>query len=226
MAKVDKSLFRDWNNGEKINEQEFERERELLRVAINDNYDRLANKYDKESVDALLGELRGPGWSQSINVKSNYDLIQELFQTRYTKEETDSFLQAKADKTTTYTKEAVNDLLDTLKGLGHGGESLASLKQEIENLNAIYSTDAERVAAINDVIKQFEIADEDLETLIENKANRSDVYTKPEVYNRQETYSKQEVNAIATLNTTEFVDGGSFLDTYSSQSATIDGGEF
>ncbi len=41
-----------------------------------------------------------------------------------------------------------------------------------------------------------------------------------------DVYTKGEVDAIVSLPNTEFLDGGSFLDTYSSQTATVDGGEF
>lgn len=39
-------------------------------------------------------------------------------------------------------------------------------------------------------------------------------------------YQKQEVNAMQALQTSNIVDGGSFLDTYGSQSGVLDGGAF
>lgn len=67
--------------------------------------------------------------------------------------------------------------------------NIVELKQRLDDLDSIYSTDSERIAAVNDVINQFEIADEDLEALINNKANKTDVYTKTETYTRTQTRS-------------------------------------
>lgn len=51
-------------------------------------------------------------------------------------------------------------------------------------------------------------------------------YQKSETYSNQQTYSKQEVNTIASLKISQIIDGGSFLDTYGSQSGVVDGGVF
>lgn len=67
--------------------------------------------------------------------------------------------------------------------------NVLELKQRLDELDNVYSTDSERIAAINDVINQFEIADDDLEVLINNKANKSDVYTKIETYTQTQTRS-------------------------------------
>lgn len=125
-----------------------------------------------------------------------------------------------------YTEVEINDIVNGLKGLGYSGDTLTSLKNRIDNLNTIYSTDAERLAAIADVISQFQIADNDLKVVIENKANKVDVYTKAEAYNKQEVYARQEVNALLSIPDTQFIDGGSFLDVYTSTSGKIDGGVF
>lgn len=61
------------------------------------------------------------------------------------------------------------------------------------------------------------IIGEDLSVIrqgIDTKANKEDVYT------------KGDIDGMTTIPHTEFLDGGSFLDTYSSQTATVDGGEF
>jgi ABC-type oligopeptide transport system substrate-binding subunit len=44
--------------------------------------------------------------------------------------------------------------------------------------------------------------------------------------NKEEVYTKGEIDAIGSLPHTEFLDGGSFLDTYSSLTGSVDGGEF
>lgn len=58
---------------------------------------------------------------------------------------------------------------------------LVTLQTELDALDSTFSTDAERVAAIVDVINQFQIADDDLEALIVNKADKSNVYTKQQI---------------------------------------------
>lgn len=43
MARINPSTFRNWNNGETMNEADYEKEREMLYVAINDSQDQLDN---------------------------------------------------------------------------------------------------------------------------------------------------------------------------------------
>ncbi|TCO79133.1 hypothetical protein [Marinisporobacter balticus] len=93
----------------------------------------------------------------------------------------------KSDKANTYTQANVDDLLSAIEGVGYTTETLMSLKALINNtqnqlntLNDTFSTDAERIKAINDVINQFEIADTNINAMLKNKANKTDVYTKSE----------------------------------------------
>jgi hypothetical protein len=138
MAKIDEMILRDWQDRDTMTAYELKREREILRTAINDNFSRIlgmpADHYDKETIDTLLDELKGNG----------------------------------------YTNESIMSVKNMFDGL----------QTQIDNLNQTYSTDAERIQAINDVINQFEIADNDLESLILSKANKADVYTKTESNNK------------------------------------------
>jgi hypothetical protein len=84
-----------------------------------------------------------------------------------------------------YTEAEMDNTLAILKGAGYSGDTLVGLKTlitglqtQISNLNTTYSTDAERISAVNSAIAQFQLADGELTTLINNKANVADVYTK------------------------------------------------
>lgn len=184
MARIPESIFNNWFNGNKIHAEDYKKEREILRTAINDNYDRLMEKYDKLDVDSLLDTLKGEGWTGELTLKRHEDLIQGIFLDYYDKVDADSLLEEKADKANTYTKSEVDDSL--------------GLKADKD-----------------DVYSKVESDD-----LLDQKPNREEVYTK------EYTYSKNEVDEKATLQTTEFIDGGSFLDKYTSQTAKIDGGVF
>lgn len=178
MGRITDVIFRNWNNGETMNEADYEQEREIIRVAINDNYDRLLERYTKTEVDTLLASL------DAKTVDNNSKLEQHKASSDhdgryYTETEIDAFLATrdaeidlKADKSTTYTKTEVDDAL----GLRY----------------TKIATDA----------------------LLLQKADK------------ELTYTKGEVNALLTLGDTEFLDGGSFLDKYTSSTGTIDGGVF
>lgn len=66
MAKVDQSSLRDWNNGEVMTEAEYEKALELLRVAINDNFDRLVKNFK------VLNEDGSIAVTQSLNTAINF----------------------------------------------------------------------------------------------------------------------------------------------------------
>lgn len=74
----------------------------------------------------------------------------------------------------------VNTLQNTLN---QNSASITSLQNQINALNNTYSTDAERVQAITDVVNAYKIADGNLETLITNKVDKGNVYTKEEINN-------------------------------------------
>src|SRR5690554_1269762 len=111
MARIPESIFQNWFNGNKIHAEDYKKEREILRKAINDNYDRLVEKYDKLDVDSLLDVLKGEGWTEDLNLKRHEDLIQVIFTDFYDKVDTDMLLGEKADKSDTYTKTEVDDSL-------------------------------------------------------------------------------------------------------------------
>ena len=126
MSRIDPSVFRNWNDGDIMHESDYEQERQILYTAINDNYDRLLQKYDKTEVDALLNALKGAGWTNAITIKGNYDLIQSIIATYATDADVDAIratLQAQIDAHTSaiadrYTKaetDAIKDDLDSRK---------------------------------------------------------------------------------------------------------------
>lgn len=65
MAKIDTTIFRNWNNGDTMREADYEREREIIRTAINDTDDRITNHKDeaelghpdKSVTERKLGDL-------------------------------------------------------------------------------------------------------------------------------------------------------------------------
>jgi hypothetical protein len=126
MSRIDPSVFRNWNDGDIMHESDYEQERQILYTAINDNYDRLVQKYDKTEVDALLNAMKGAGWTSAITIKGNYDLIQNILNTMATDVEVDAVraaLQSQIDAHTDaiadrYTKaetDAIKDDLDNRK---------------------------------------------------------------------------------------------------------------
>lgn len=148
-----------------------------------------SNTYTKTEVNSKESNLQNQIDSNDTDIANlqNEDIN---LQAQITSNDNDiSALQAgKSDKANTYTESDVDNLLSVIKGEGYTVETLMSLKNlinglqtQVDTLNNTFSTDTERIQAINDVINQFEIADNNLNTLIENKANKSDVYTKGQV---------------------------------------------
>lgn len=71
MGKINAQTLRDWNNGETMFEADYESEREIIRTAVNDNFDRLIKKF--EVVDAA-GVTKG---TQDLDTAINYLRFQE-----------------------------------------------------------------------------------------------------------------------------------------------------
>jgi hypothetical protein len=234
MARIVDNTFKDWKDNDLVRSSDYKQEREIIRVALNDNYDRLLKKYDKEEIDGFLSSIKGNGWTIQT-IKDNYDMIQDILETHYPADvievklsdmmdlltSGDSNLQAQVDdnradinslqvnfatknelNTETQQLQGLSDQqgnrLDTYEGRLTSAEldindrytkaqtdaKVTYVQSQIDNLNDVYSTDAERIAAINNIINQFEIADDDLASLIQNKANVSDVYSQAEVEQR------------------------------------------
>lgn len=100
-----------------------------------------------------------------------------------------------------YTETEIDSFLNALKGLGYSDETLSDLQSQIDNLNNIYSTDQERIQAINDVIAQYEAADSDLQALINNKAEITALENLAGVGRTTETV-KGNADDIASLTST------------------------
>jgi hypothetical protein len=59
MAKINDGTLKDWKNGDKLTSDLYEADREILRVAINDNHDRNSRlEVDKPDQDKRL-----PTWN-------------------------------------------------------------------------------------------------------------------------------------------------------------------
>ena len=91
--------------------------------------------------------------------------------------------KSSADHDGRYYTEAEIDTFEAAMQLlvNQNAANLVSVQNQINALDDIYSTDAERAAAIAATIAAFELADDDLEALVNGKANASDVYTKAEI---------------------------------------------
>lgn len=91
MARIESTVLKNWLDGNVVTATEYKQEREILRVAINDNYDRLVQKYDKTEVDTLLASLQEEvdaveGRATSLETRMN--TAENGIANRYTKEET------------------------------------------------------------------------------------------------------------------------------------------
>ncbi|MCX7817535.1 MAG: hypothetical protein N2317_08540 [Syntrophales bacterium] len=156
-------------------------------------------------------------------IKDEYVLINGGFQTVQSEMDTHTATESNLQGQITANENDIEAKVLAIKGTGYTNETLkglhdlsSALQTQIDNLNSVYSTDAERIAAINNVINQFQIADDDLEALIMNKANSSDVYNKSYIDGLQTTINAAinvVTNNLSTLsgnvlqknNTTVFV---------------------
>lgn len=81
-----------------------------------------------------------------------------------------------------YTETEINALIVDLQNQVNGNDAdIVALNALIAALNDTYSTDVERINAINQVVLDYEAADNNLTTLLGNKANSADVYTKAQI---------------------------------------------
>jgi hypothetical protein len=258
MGRIVDNTFKDWKDNDLVRSADYKREREIIRAAVNDNFDRLMQKYDKSEVDNLLNVIKGNGWTIET-IKGNHDLIKDILETHYPADvvdvkltdlteqmnETDTLLQEQINDNKTdidtlqvnsATKNELNSQVQQLQGQINSNDSdihdhemrlfaaeddlrdrytkqetnfkVDNVQTQINNLNNLYSTDAERIQAISDVIEQFEIADGDLEQLINNKADKSNTYTKAEVdfslsnkINSSDVHTRESVNNLLSYKT-------------------------
>ena len=93
MAKISLGTLKEFLNGQTVQGMDFNTFLEILRVAINDNDDKILQRYTKTEND------------EQLNGKADKA-------TTYTKTEVDDSLALKADKSDTYTKSEVDDSLE------------------------------------------------------------------------------------------------------------------
>lgn len=144
---------------------------QVLIVALQDLV--AANEQD---IEAKLLALKGTGYTNET-VKGNADAISAL-DVRLTQAEADHASDAAALTTHKssadhdgryYIKSTVDTMLNAMRGTGWTNQTLKGLQDQVDALNNTYSTDAERIAAINQLIADFESADDSIYALIDNK---------------------------------------------------------
>jgi hypothetical protein len=108
MARVAEGTLKNWQDTEVVHAYDYKMEREVLRVAINDNYDKLLERYTKTEIDGLLALLKGAGYLDTTtlaSLQSHANSVDTSLANRYTKQETDTLLTdvkgANRDNTTT-----------------------------------------------------------------------------------------------------------------------------
>lgn len=93
-----------------------------------------------------------------------------------------------------YTGSTVDGLVDTLQlQINTNDADIVTLNNLIATLNATYSTDVERIAAINQIVNDYEAADNSITTMLGEKANTADVYTKAQIDNMTLGSYKMEI---------------------------------
>lgn len=81
-----------------------------------------------------------------------------------------------------FTEAEVTAIQGALQGqINTASATITTLQNQLNALDNTFSTDAERLAAIQEVINSFNLADDDLEALIVGKADKSEVYTKAQI---------------------------------------------
>lgn len=191
--KLTKVTYDDFKLMETIDPEQFDQNNKDIVSKVDEVVEQI-NKYEKVTDSTSGADNVGMTPISVIGVQATVQSIVEaivaLIQTNETDIE-DKLLTHKSsnDHDTRYYTETESDTqMSNIKGAGYTNETLkglhdliTGLTSQLNALNDIYSTDAERIAAINDVINQFNVADANLNTLINNKANSSDVYTKAQI---------------------------------------------
>jgi len=164
-----------------------------------DNIINLSHPYPDFQQGAVMSEAQFDGNNQATRDKVN-EVIARVNETpvgtEITTEITDSSTaldasrqalldthKASGDHDTRYfTETEVTTMINNLQNQVNTNDAdIVALNELISALNTTYSTDVERIAAITQVINDYEAADSNLTTLISDKANQSDVYTKAQV---------------------------------------------
>lgn len=187
MSRISLSVLKNWLDGDIVKAVDYKKEREILAVAINDNYDRILDRYTKFEVDSFI-TIKNSEISALQGRSTSLEGRATSLEGRATKNETD----------------------------------ITSLKGRATNVESRSTSLEGRATTL-----------EGRATKLENdKANKSDtftrdkLYTKDELYTKYVLYTKGEINSFLTLPNIVNVDGGSFLDQHDLTTSVIDGGTF
>lgn len=170
MANISQSTLYDWTDGQTVDAAKYKLEREILRVAINDNDD----AHETHVAKVLDPTSDDPEREKHVSNRDIKDIL-----SRISTNEGDIVTLEGIDADTS---DRITNLQDNLQQqLNQQGLKDADLQQQISDIISVYSTDAERLAAISQVVADYEMADDDLTALINNKIDKARVYTKEEI---------------------------------------------
>lgn len=180
---------------------------------VENSYNAIKNDMNNKQ-DTLIA---GDNIVISGNVISAIEGGTPVLENYYTKQETDSLLDDKADSGDVYDKEQIDDMLVAI-GSEIPDMELYYTKTETDDLldtkadsNSVYNktaVDSKLLLKANttDVYSKSEVYSK-VETYNKSEVyNKTETYSKSEVYNKTETYSKSEVDSLIAENYTIFND--------------------
>ena len=169
----------------------------LLNHKVSNDHD--GRYYTEEEVDAFLADVQADAVADALALATHKTSMDHDGR-YYTEEEVDAIEanlqnQLNADIATIvahklsgdhdgryYTEAEIDALINSLQGQDSThSAAITALTAQIAALDTMYSTDSERAEAIANTIAAFELADDDLEALINNKANISETYTRDQI---------------------------------------------
>lgn len=141
MARIDEGMFKNWANGDRMNPDDYKRERELLRAAVNDVDDKV-QLLDPQNVEGIKNEIemaKGDASSLEERFVKNEDNIGDVSQIEQT------------------------NIVDALKDKD---EKLTDINNELSQTNGVISSIQEKLTWVN--ASDYETVGEAFEALSEN----------------------------------------------------------
>lgn len=100
MARVADSLLKEWSNNETVNATDYNREREILKVAINDNFDR-ATENNSQLARHIASDDHDERYYTKDQINANFagdgDIVYEVFTITSVNEEEGTFAYTDTD---------------------------------------------------------------------------------------------------------------------------------